>query len=567
MADEDDWDSDVGDIVVNPLDASEKHLLPPPDVNPTAYSKYPLQRLVQAAYDGDLELLEKMLDREDPVNGYHHDINTHSEDVNALHAAAMNGQLEAVEMLLSAGADPHIKQSMPYGREPKDGETAREMADKFGWDDIVIALKKAEEKVQKGVYLRYGVGNNAKLWPIDRPEGLDPEQEKRAKRKHKGLVRTLPSRDERKFYGDLVYGLTHGWDENGNVIKRPQAFASGPIRSSPSQGGADAEEGRGAREPVALTAGQAVTRIGLLFPGQGSQYVKMLSKMPQSDKVREMLALAEKVLGYDILRICSEGPEETLERTEYAQPAIYVASLVAMEQLRESRPEAVSSPGAIAGLSLGEYTALTVAGVFSFETGLRLVKERAEAMAEAGKGPPQAMLSVAGLGKDKLKRLCEEAEERTGGLCRIANELFAKGYTCSGAAAAVEVLQQLADEAGALQTKAIRTSGAFHTPFMEPAKERLEAALRAALPEMRRPRCDVYMNVTGKVVRVGTEPAEIIPLLCGQLTSPVLWESCVKSMIAAGIEEFCEVGPMKQLKAMMKRIDQDMWSRTQNIEV
>lgn len=528
--------------------------LPPPDINPTAYSKYPLHRLVQAAYEGDLELMETMLNREDPINGYHHDINEHLVDFNALHAAAMNGQLEVVEMLLRARADPHVRQSMPYGRNPKDGETAREMADKWGWDDVVSLLKRAEEQTPKGVYMRYGTGNNAKLWPINQPEGLDPEQERRAKLKHKNFIRPLPNRGDRKFYGELVFGVTHGWDRDGEVIKRPLGYAAGPM-----QGDVLVQE-QAPPKPRRTT-------VGIVFPGQGSQYVRMMMNVQTNRKVKEMLAVANRILDFDVLQVCLNGPEQLLEQVTYAHPAIYVASMAGVEKLREERSDAVESPGAVAGLSLGEYSALTVAGVFDFETGLQLVKQRAAWIAEASADPPQMMLSVAGIDKARLAELCAEAQQKAGGLCIVSSEFFPKGCTCSGSSAAIEEVKQLADKNGALQTKILAVSGALHTAYMKPAKEKLEAALMAVLPNMRPPRCDVYMNCTGRVLPAGTDPKKIVPLLCDQLTSPVLWETSIRNMIASGITEFYEAGPMKQLKSMMKRIDAEMWNRTTNIEV
>merc|ERR1719193_710473 len=131
-----------------------------------------------------------------------------------------------------------------------------------------------------------------------------------------------------------------------------------------------------AEAPAALAAVEDALPVGLLFPGQGSQSVGMLNEVKDLPAVREMLETAKRVLGYDILKICVEGPDETLQETKYAQPALYIGGLAAIEKLKADKPDCVSRCKAVAGLSLGEYTALTVAGVFSFEAGLRLVKAR-----------------------------------------------------------------------------------------------------------------------------------------------------------------------------------------------
>merc|ERR1740117_2782085 len=169
--------------------------------------------------------------------------------------------------------------------------------------------------------------------------------------------------------------------------------------------------------------------------------------------------------------------------------------MAGLEKLRNIKPEAVDNPGSVAGLSLGEYTALCVAGVFTFEQGLGLVKIRAEAMSEAAASCPQAMLSVAGLEQDALEKICKDhtkGEE----LAVVANVLFPKGFACSGTKETINKMQQACVDAGAMQAKVLKTSGAFHSSFMQPAQDKLEEAIKALLPDMKPPRCDVYVNYT-----------------------------------------------------------------------
>jgi len=311
------------------------------------------------------------------------------------------------------------------------------------------------------------------------------------------------------------------------------------------------------------------SRPCLMFPGQGSQYVKMLSELKDNAVVKGYCETAQKILGYDILELCLFGPEKDLEETSRAQPALFLAGMAGLEKLKGINPEAVENPGCVAGLSLGEYTALCAAGVFTFEQGLTLVKIRAEAMSEAAKslGPGgQLMLSVAGLEEEKLQQICKEHTHGNEQAC-IANVLFPKGFACSGTKASIEKMQQACVDAGAMQAKVLKTSGAFHSSFMKPAQVKLEEAIKALLPDMKPPRCDVYVNYTGKRIKAGTSPDELAPLLANQLTNPVLWEPLIRNTIKDGMNEYYEIGPMKQLKAMMKRIDPKMWEKTSNIDV
>merc|ERR1712176_73844 len=217
----------------------------------------------------------------------------------------------------------------------------------------------------------------------------------------------------------------------------------------------------------------------------------------------------------------------------------------------------------------GEYTALCAAGVFSFEDGLKLVQLRGQAMQEAAGMSKQAMLSVAGLDKPKLVEFCKKAAAEEGGsaVCQIANELFPKGYSCAGTEVAVHALKRMAEAGGALQCRLLKTSGGFHTSLMAPARDQLSKALDETLPRMSPPRHTVYMNTTAMPLQPGTDPTVIVDLLKEQMTSPVLWEGSMRAMLKAGLKEFYEVGPMKQIKAMMKRIDAKAWNTTTCMDV
>merc|ERR1712061_441147 len=249
---------------------------------------------------------------------------------------------------------------------------------------------------------------------------------------------------------------------------------------------------------------------------------------------------------------------------------MFVAGLCAVEVLRETKKDVVERPQAMAGLSLGEYTAVCAAGVLDFEDALLLVKTRAESMQKATEAVPQCMCSVAGLDRPTLEKLCKEAkadDRDPNCVCQIANLLFPAGFTCAGNKTAVDKLCELATKARALQARVIKAGGAFHTPLMKPAQDELSAAIDAALPKMKPLRCCIYFNMTGKKVSPGTDPKEFVDLMKAQLTNEVLWEPTIKQMIMDQVKDFYEVGPLKQLKPMIKRIDQDAFKRTENISV
>eukprot|EP00931_Biecheleriopsis_adriatica_P120021 TRINITY_DN95173_c0_g1_i1.p1 TRINITY_DN95173_c0_g1~~TRINITY_DN95173_c0_g1_i1.p1 ORF type:complete len:493 (-),score=156.76 TRINITY_DN95173_c0_g1_i1:48-1526(-) len=485
-------------------------------------AKYGPKKLADACYQGDLDVLDMLLFTGDAENKFPGDINMHVEFqgktvMTPLMLACQTGQIEAVERMIEAKADPHMKCRVPFGKESSDGETAKDIAQKHGWDDIVAVLENALKDIPPHRYVRYGKFNNSRYSTYESGEtgsGADPFEEIRKITKPK---------------------------------VQPGLFAL-------ASAGAMQEQDAGA------------TTIALMFPGQGSQYIGMLSGIQENVKVKEMIATARAVLGFDILEVCLSGPEDKLEATSVCQPAMFLAGMAGLEKLREMRPEAVERPGAVAGLSLGEYTALCAAGVFTFEEGMELVKVRGAAMQEAAESRPQAMLSVAGLEQAALEKICKQ-QAVNGEVCQIANVLFPKGFSCAGTQAAINKLKDAAEKAGAMQARLLKTSGGFHTDLMKPAQMKLEEALNRLLPKMKPPTCDVYMNVTGKKIKAGTPPADFVPLLGKQLCSPVLWEPSVRLMIKDGLDEFYEVGPMKQLKAMMKRIDQSMWGSTTNCDV
>ncbi|OLP88585.1 Malonyl-CoA-acyl carrier protein transacylase, mitochondrial [Symbiodinium microadriaticum] len=311
--------------------------------------------------------------------------------------------------------------------------------------------------------------------------------------------------------------------------------------------------------------------VAMLFPGQGSQYVGMLKSCLDIPAVEKMLEKAESILGWSVKKFCLEGPAEQIEQTKYCQPIMFVAGVAGIELMKQTKREMVDRVQAVAGLSLGEYTALCAAGVLEFEDGLQLVKLRAEAMQKATEMVPQAMCSVAGLDRNTVDRLCKEAKDLDTSspmpVCQVANVLFPAGFTCGGTKPAIEKLCELAMKARALQARAVKTGGGFHTPLMQPAQEELSKAIDSMLPKMKPPRCAVYFNLTGKKMPPGTKPSEFVDYMKKQLTGEVLWEQTVKQMVFDGVKDFYEVGPLKQLKAMIKRIDQDAFKRTENIPV
>ena len=279
----------------------------------------------------------------------------------------------------------------------------------------------------------------------------------------------------------------------------------------------------------------------LVFPGQGSQFVGMGKELYDSRKgVKDLMDSANSILGFDILSIMFSGTDEDLKRTEVTQPAIFIHSVAALK--------AVNGVGAemVAGHSLGEFSALVGNGVLSFDDGLMLVSERAKAMQAACDANPSSMAAILGLADEKVEEICAQIE----GIVVPANYNCPGQLVISGETAAVERACEAMKAAGAKRALLLPVNGAFHSPLMQPAQERLALAIEKT--KFRKAMIPVYQNITTTAV---SDPEEIKRNLIAQLTGPVKWTQSVQNMIKDGVQKFVEVGPGKTLQGLIKKID------------
>ncbi|MEQ8764117.1 MAG: ACP S-malonyltransferase [Planctomycetota bacterium] len=287
----------------------------------------------------------------------------------------------------------------------------------------------------------------------------------------------------------------------------------------------------------------------LVFPGQGAQYVGQGKGFAeQFPEARSVFESADAILGFELSKICFEGPEDELNRTDICQPAILATSWAIVTTLLERGRMRREDFDATCGLSLGEYTALVFAGALELEDALRLVRKRGQFMQEASEAKPSGMSSLMGLEREQAEAVCREAS--SAGIVQVANLNSPGQIVISGELAALDRADELAKEAGARRAIRLKVAGAFHSPVMAPAAEKLRAAL--ADVTIRPPELKLLTNVTGDFV---SDPEEIRRSLAEQILRPVLWEDTMRRCVASGLKALVEPGPNKVLQGLMRKID------------
>jgi [acyl-carrier-protein] S-malonyltransferase len=278
-----------------------------------------------------------------------------------------------------------------------------------------------------------------------------------------------------------------------------------------------------------------------IFPGQGSQFPGMGKDLFENYSfAREIFSEADELLGFSLSDIMFNGTEEELKQTKVTQPAIYLHSILIAKLGTNFKPDMV------AGHSLGEFSALVASGGLSWQDGLSLVSKRASAMQKACEIEPSTMAAVLGLSDEQIEKVCAE----------FTGEVVAANFNCpgqvviSGSIKGVELAGEKLKEAGAKRVLLLPVGGAFHSPFMEPARLELAAAIEAA--KIDRPICPIFQNVNAKASQ---NEVEIKANLIAQLTGPVRWTQSIEAMVSAGATDFIECGPGKVLQGLVRKIN------------
>ena len=282
-----------------------------------------------------------------------------------------------------------------------------------------------------------------------------------------------------------------------------------------------------------------------IFPGQGSQFPGMGKDLfDRFEMAKEMFHVSDEILGFDLSTILLKGSKEDLQQTRVTQPAIFLHSIITAKVMG-----ADFQPDAVAGHSLGEFSALTAAGVIDFESGLKLVSKRAEAMQKACNLSKGTMAAILGMEDKKVDEICQQ----------ISGVVVAANYNCpgqlviSGSIDAIESACEDLKAAGAKRALILPVGGAFHSPLMEPARAELENAIDST--SFSDPLCPIYQNSPAIAVE---DPIEIQKNLIAQLTAPVRWSQSINSMIESGITNFIEVGPGKVLQGLVRKISSEV---------
>lgn len=291
-----------------------------------------------------------------------------------------------------------------------------------------------------------------------------------------------------------------------------------------------------------------------VFPGQGAQFTGMGQELfEQSALAKSLFQQANEILGFDITKVMFEGSAEDLKQTEVTQPAVFLHATILAQVLGDS-----FAPDMVAGHSLGEFSALVANRCLSFEDGLKLVSQRAQAMQKACALEPSTMAAVLGLEDAVVEEICEN----TPGTVVAANYNCPGQLVISGSLKAVETACIKLTEAGARRALMLPVGGAFHSPLMAPAQDELGKAIEAT--EFAPPICPIYQNVTASAV---TDPEAIKSNLLSQLTAPVRWTQSVQQMIRDGASGFIEVGPGNVLQGLVKKIDRGVQTQKASLEV
>lgn len=278
-----------------------------------------------------------------------------------------------------------------------------------------------------------------------------------------------------------------------------------------------------------------------VFPGQGAQFPGMGKSLYESNSIaQDLFKKANEILGFRITDIMFEGTDEELKQTKVTQPAIFLHSVILAKTTSDFKPDMV------AGHSLGEFSALVANGALAFEDGLKLVYQRAMAMQEACEINPSTMAAILGLADEKVEEICAQIQDE---IVVPANYNCPGQLVISGTTRGIEIACEKMKEAGAKRALPLPVGGAFHSPLMEPAREKLQKAIENT--RFSQPSCPVYQNVSTTAV---IEIPEIKANLIAQLTAPVKWTQSVQNMVKDGATQFVECGPGKVLQGLVKKI-------------